>query len=72
MNRIIAFSKLAYPGDTVEFSFVVPPPGTYPYICTYAGHFTMMQGRLVSLPPEPDREDRTSPSEETEHSNRNH
>ncbi|TVQ02364.1 MAG: hypothetical protein EA359_11920 [Balneolaceae bacterium] len=26
----------------------VPPPGSYPYICTYPGHFTMMQGRLIS------------------------
>lgn len=48
MDRIIAYSKLAHPGDIIEFSFVVPPPGTYPYICTYSGHFTMMQGRLIS------------------------
>jgi azurin len=58
-DRIIAFSKLAYPGDTVEFSFMVPPPGTYPYICTYSGHFTMMQGRLISIKPE--AEDQTRP-----------
>jgi len=49
MDRIIAYSKLAYPGDIVEFSFVVPPPGTYPYICTYSAHFTTMQGRLISI-----------------------
>lgn len=49
MDRIIAYSKLAYPGDIVEFSFVVPPAGTYPYICTYSAHFTMMQGRLISI-----------------------
>jgi azurin len=48
MDRIIAYSKLAHPGDIIEFSFVVPSPGTYPYICTYSGHFTMMQGRLIS------------------------
>jgi len=48
MDRIIAYSKLAHPGDIIEFSFVVPPPGVYPYICTYSGHFTMMQGRLIS------------------------
>jgi azurin len=54
MDRIVAFSKLAFPGDAVEFSFVVPPPGIYPFICTYSGHFTMMQGRLISLAPEDD------------------
>lgn len=47
-DRIIAFSKLATPGETVEFTFVVPPAGSYPFICTYSGHFTMMQGRLIS------------------------
>ncbi len=48
MDRIVSHSALAYPGDTVEWTFVVPPPGTYPYICTVSGHFTMMQGRLIS------------------------
>ena len=49
IDRIIAYSELAAPGDTVEFSFTVPPPGIYPYICTYSGHFTMMQGRLIAV-----------------------
>jgi plastocyanin len=49
MDRIIAYSKLAYPGETVEFSFKVPPPGTYPYICTYSAHWKHMQGRLISI-----------------------
>ncbi|MEX0770397.1 MAG: plastocyanin/azurin family copper-binding protein [Balneolaceae bacterium] len=48
MDRIIAHTELARPGDTVEFTFTVPPPGTYPYICSYPGHFTSMQGRLIS------------------------
>ncbi len=48
LNRIIAYSKLAYSGEKVEFSFKVPPPGTYPYICTYSAHWTQMQGRLIS------------------------
>lgn len=47
-DRIVSHSALAYPGDTIEWTFVVPPPGTYPYICTFSGHFTMMQGRLIS------------------------
>lgn len=48
MHRIIAYTELAHPGETVELSFKVPPPGTYPYICTYSAHFTQMQGRLIS------------------------
>lgn len=45
-DRILAASALAYPGDTVVVEFTPPGPGTYPYICTYTGHFTMMQGRI--------------------------
>jgi plastocyanin len=48
MDRIIAHSALAHAGDTVAFSFKVPPPGVYPYICTYSAHWTQMQGRLIS------------------------
>ncbi|SEJ61018.1 Copper binding protein, plastocyanin/azurin family [Cyclobacterium xiamenense] len=48
MHRILAYSDLAYSGDTVVLSFNVPPPGTYPYICTYSAHWTQMQGRLIS------------------------
>lgn len=48
MHRIIAHSKLVYSGEKVELCFKVPPPGTYPYICTYSAHWTQMQGRLIS------------------------
>lgn len=47
-ERIIANTNLAKPGETVFVTITVPPPGTYPYICTYPGHFTMMQGDLIS------------------------
>lgn len=47
-QKIIAYTALSKPGETVYMTFTVPPPGTYPYICTYAGHFTMMQGDLIS------------------------
>ncbi|PKA97755.1 copper binding plastocyanin/azurin family protein [Flavobacteriaceae bacterium MAR_2009_75] len=48
MKRIIAYSSLVYSGETVELCFKVPPPGTYPYICTYSAHWTQMQGKLIS------------------------
>lgn len=47
-EKIIAYTALSKPGESVFVTFTVPPPGTYPYICTYAGHFTMMQGDLIS------------------------
>ncbi len=49
-DRILAASSLAYPGDTVVIEFTPDQAGTYPYICTYSGHFTMMQGRIIVDP----------------------
>ena len=48
-NRMIAHSALANPGQTVEFTFVVPAPGEYPFVCVYPGHYNMMLGTLRSL-----------------------
>lgn len=47
-DRILVHSALARPGETVELTFEVPPPGEYPYICTYAAHFMTMRGTLIS------------------------
>ncbi|MEX1011170.1 MAG: plastocyanin/azurin family copper-binding protein [Balneolaceae bacterium] len=48
MEKIFAYSSLAIPGNIVYLTVVVPKePGSYPYICTYPGHFTQMQGRLI-------------------------
>ena len=44
--RMIAYTPLAGPKETVEVTFTVPPPGEYPFICTYASHWTTMRGRL--------------------------
>ena len=48
LDRIVAYSKLAHPGETITLELTVPPPGVYPYICTVSGHFTVMQGQLHS------------------------
>jgi plastocyanin len=48
IDRIFAYSELAWAGETVEVTFIVPEPGIYPFICTYAMHWTSMQGRLIS------------------------
>lgn len=50
LERIFAYSGMAGPGETLTLTVKVPEePGTYPYICTYPGHFTVMQGTLVAL-----------------------
>lgn len=48
-ERMIGYTTLASPGETVEFDFVVPPPGEYTYICLISGHYTSMLGTLRSL-----------------------
>lgn len=44
---VIASTPMAAPGETVEMTFTVPEePGDYPYICTFPGHYMMMQGTM--------------------------
>ena len=48
-DRLFAWSELAAPGETVEMTFEVPPPGEYFFVCLYPGHYNMMIGTLRSL-----------------------
>lgn len=48
--RIIAHTPVAAPRESVEVTFTVPARGEYPFICTYASHWTMMRGRLIVGP----------------------
>jgi azurin len=36
---VIASTKLAGIGETVEVSFKAPAAGSYPFVCTFPGHF---------------------------------
>ena len=47
--QIVASTKLAGPGETVEVTFKVPAKaGSYPYMCTFPGHYAAgMKGELV-------------------------
>jgi azurin len=48
-DKILAHSPLAGDGETVEVTFKAPAkPGTYPYLCTFPGHYAGgMQGQLI-------------------------
>jgi azurin len=48
-DKIIASTGLAGGGETVEVTFKAPAkPGTYPYLCTFPGHFAVgMKGDLI-------------------------
>jgi azurin len=47
---VLAFTPMAQPGGTSEVTFQAPPPGSYPYICSFPGHYLMMKGTLVVTP----------------------
>ena len=47
-DRMIAWTAMASPGQTVEVEFVAPPAGSYPFVCLVDGHFNVMVGTLVS------------------------
>ena len=47
--KMIAYTTLASPAQTVEVAFVVPPPGEYTYVCLMSGHANSMIGKLRSL-----------------------
>jgi uncharacterized cupredoxin-like copper-binding protein len=47
-DKTVAFSPLAAPGNTVEFTFVAPPAGEYPFVCLVDGHHNVMIGTLRS------------------------
>lgn len=46
-ERILAHTKLVGGGESDTVSFTAPAAGTYTYICTFPGHVTMMQGKLL-------------------------
>lgn len=46
-DAILAYTDLAEPGETVSMTFTAPDePGEYAYLCTFPGHYAMMQGTM--------------------------
>ena len=45
---VIAHTKLLGPGESDTLKFTAPPAGEYPYVCTFPGHFAVMQGILTT------------------------
>jgi azurin len=47
-SRVIAKTSMAGAGESVEVTFTVPGPGSYPFVCTFPGHVVAgMTGTLV-------------------------
>ncbi|HHM21395.1 MAG TPA: hypothetical protein ENJ20_05165 [Bacteroidetes bacterium] len=48
-ERVKFVVPMAKPGEKTEIKFVAPPPGDYPFFCSYPGHFGLMQGVMHSV-----------------------
>ena len=47
LGSVIAYTKLIGGGESTTVEFTAPEPGTYTYICTYPGHWSVMKGEMV-------------------------
>ena len=45
-DQILAHTPMSAPGETVTVEFTAPAEGDYTYICTFPGHYMMMQGTM--------------------------
>jgi azurin len=47
-DQVLAATGLAGPGESVEVTLKVPAAGSYPFLCTFPGHFAAgMKGTLI-------------------------
>lgn len=43
-KEMVAHTKMLGGGESHEITFTAPAPGDYPFICSFPGHFAIMQG----------------------------
>ena len=46
-EQIVTHTKLLGGGESDTIQFVAPEAGDYPFICTFPGHFAIMQGVMT-------------------------
>jgi len=46
-KEVIAHTKMLGGGESDEITFTAPAPGEYPFICSFPGHFAIMQGVMT-------------------------
>lgn len=47
LSSVVAHTRLLGPGEEDQISFTLEP-GVYPFICSFPGHFGVMQGKIVA------------------------
>lgn len=48
-DKLVGWTALASPGESVEMTFVMPAAGEYTYLCMFPGHSNSMLGTLRAL-----------------------
>lgn len=46
-NDVIAHTKIIGGGETDVIEFEAPEKGTYQFLCSFPGHYAMMQGKFI-------------------------
>jgi azurin len=46
-KEMVAHTKMLGGGESDEITFTAPAPGDYPFICSFPGHFAIMQGVMT-------------------------
>lgn len=46
-DGVIAYTKIIGGGESTSVTFEAPAPGTYEFLCTFPGHFGVMQGKFI-------------------------
>ncbi len=46
-SGVIAHTKLIGGGESTTIEFTAPKKGTYNFICSFPGHYTMMKGKFI-------------------------
>ncbi len=47
INDVLIACKLLGPQEETEIIFAAPPPGKYQFVCTYPGHWSLMNGEFI-------------------------
>ena len=45
-SNVIAHTKLVGGGESTTITFHAPEKGTYDFICSFPGHYSMMKGKF--------------------------
>ena len=46
-DQVVVHSRLLQGGQSETLTFAVPPKGTYSFLCSYPGHFSVSKGTLI-------------------------